>query len=869
MTEAEIAKGMGMTRNEMTDRRSIAIAQQKQDKILMAQRLRERGWSHEKIGERMGGLNESSVRALLAPGEMEKAQILHTTANMIEEQVNKKGMIQVGSGVEHQLGITRTRLNTAITILKDKGYTAHTIYIPQIGSSDQYTMMKVLAKPGTTLSEVNRNRDQIQLITNHSEDHGRSYLVTQPPISINSRRIRVNYKEDGGDKADGMIYVRPGVDDIRIGANRYGQVRVAVDGTHYLKGMAIYKSDLPPGVDIVYNTKNSNTGRKKDAMKEMEVDENGNINPDNPFGAIVRQVHDEHGKVNSAMNMVGSPNKPGSGEEGQWDTYSRNLSSQVLSKQSPDLIKKQLNLTYDRRIKEFNEINSLTNPIVRKELLVSFADATDSAAVHLQAASLPRQATKVLIPIPSMKPNEVYIPSMRDGERVAIVRFPHAGTFEIPQLTVNNRNREARKLLGTGEGTQKHDAIGIHHRVAEHLSGADFDGDFVTVIPNNKGLIKSTPALEKLKGFDPNVYKIPKGSPVQVISSTRKQHEMGKISNLITDMTLQGADTEKLARAVKHSMVVIDSEKHELDFKRSERDNGILSLKEEYQGRKDGGAKTLISRAGSDARINQRRPRSPKKGGPIDPVTGKKVYEDTGRMVPVRKRITDPATGKKITVDTGVMEPKKTKFERLAITDNAHDLSSGTIQETIYADHSNRLKALANEARKESVPIKGTRRSPSAAKVYAHEVSSLTAKLNLAEKNAPLEKQAQLLAQAHIAQVRQAKPHMTAGEVKKAKQLALNEARNRVGAKKDKVIITQSEWDAIQAAAIGSSKVEKILSNTDVDTIKRYAMPKTTPKLTAAMQSRARTMLDNGYTEAEVADHFNIGLTTLKIGING
>ena len=66
-----------------------------------------------------------------------------------------------------------------------------------------------------------------------------------------------------------MIYVRPGVKDLRIGDKRYGQVRIMVDGTHYLKGMAVYKDDLPPGKDIVFNTNKHNTGRKKDAMKEL------------------------------------------------------------------------------------------------------------------------------------------------------------------------------------------------------------------------------------------------------------------------------------------------------------------------------------------------------------------------------------------------------------------------------------------------------------------------------------------------------------------------------------------------------------------------------------------------------------------------
>ena len=72
------------------------------------------------------------------------------------------------------------------------------------------------------------------------------------------------------------------------------------------------------------------------------------------------------------------------------------------------------------------------------------------------------------------------------------------------------------------------------------------------------------------------IYKLPKDSPIPRMTAARKQQEMGKISNLITDMTIRGANSEELARAVRHSMVVIDSEKHELDFKQSEKDNGIL-----------------------------------------------------------------------------------------------------------------------------------------------------------------------------------------------------------------------------------------------------------------------------------------------------
>jgi hypothetical protein len=860
MSQTEIAKSMGMTTTQLRAKRSIARAQQRQEKILNAERLKEKGWSNVAIGQRMG-IPESSVRALLAPGEKDKADALQVTSSMIKEQVDRKKMVDVGAGVNNQLGITRTRLDNSVAVLKEQGYVVHNIQHPQLGTG-KFTKMRVLAVPGTTLQEVQRNRHQIQQINEYSEDHGRSYTVMQKPISVNSRRIAIRYGDEGGKEADGVIYVRRGAKDLTIGSNNYAQVRIAVDGTHYLKGMAVYKEDLPPGVDLMFNTNKPRTRNKKDVMKEMDLE-----NAENPFGAIVRQVHDpKTGKVISAMNMVGSPTKEGSGEEGHWDTWSRNLSSQTLSKQRPELVEQQLDLTYDRRVREFNEINSLTNPTVRKDLLLKFGDSTDSAAVHLKAAALPRQATKVILPIASIKETEIYAPSMRDGERVALVRFPHAGTFEIPQLTVNNRNREARKILGPSAA----DAVGIHHKVAQHLSGADFDGDTVLVIPNNKRDIRSTPPLEGLKDFDPQKYAIPDDSPIPKISASRKQKEMGKVSNLITDMTVHGAGSDEMAQAVRHSMVVIDSEKHSLDYRQSEKDNGILQLKEKYQGGKIKGASTLLSRAGAVEFVPERIARRASEGGPIDPATGEKKFTPTGRMIPVRKTVKDPLTGKQIRINTGELAPKEVRSKKLAETTDATTLVSKerTRTELLYAEHSNRLKALGNAARKEAVHIKPAPYSPSAKKVYAQEVATLDAKINLAEKNAPLERQAQLIAHERHSLERQANPNMDPDEVTKSKRIALNDARIRTGAHKSRIKVTQAEWNAIQAGAISTNKLEKILNHGDPDTIKALALPKQGTKLSSTQVRRAQSMLKSGYTQIEVADQLGIGLTTLKVGLS-
>lgn len=826
LSQTEIAKGMGITTTQLRAQTTLARATAKQSDINQAQRLKDRGWSNVAIGQRMG-IGESQVRALLAPGAKARIEVLTATSNMLKEQVDSRGYIDIGSGVENHIGVSNTRLAAAVAVLKEQGYEVHTVQVDQLGTgSDQKTLVKVLAPPGTTYRDIASNTDKIQSITKFSEDHGRSYLGLEPVKSIDSKRVAVVYAEDGGAEADGVICVRPGVDDVSLGGSRYAQVRIAVDDTHYLKGMAVYKSDMPPGVDLMFNTNKSNTGNKYDAMKELKKDPStGEIDQDNPFGSTIS-------RQSGVMNVLD--------EEGSWDTWSRTLSSQMLSKQSPALVETQLNVTYERRKDELDEILSLTNPAVKKMLLESYADGADAAAVHLKAAPIRGTASHVILPVNSLKPTEVYAPNYENGTRVALIRHPHGGTFEIPELIVNNNHRDSKKLLG-----QARDAIGINSQVAQRLSGADFDGDTVLVIPNNDRKVKSTPALEGLKNFDPQ-RDYPPVEGMSVLSDARKQMLMGEVSNLITDMTIKGANTSEIARAVRHSMVVIDAEKHKLNYKQSAIDNGINQLKEKYQGRGETGrlkgASTIVSRAKSTVYVPHRRPRPASKGGPVDPDTGRLVWEETG-------------------------QPKRTKTVRLAETSDAHTLSSGTPVEKLYADHSNRLKALANQARKEAVHTPNVKYSSSAAKTYAKEVASLNAKLNVALKNRPLERQAQIVANSVVSAKRKANPGMTKEEDKRMRNQALEAARRRTGAKRQQIEINWDEWNAIQAGAVSNSKLNTILKNSDIDKVRTLAMPRENPVMTTAKQKRAASMISSGYTQAEVAKALGVSLSTLKSDI--
>lgn len=864
LSEPEIAKAMGFASldkegnlrlksdgkpfsngtTQLRVRRTIALNAVKAERAAQVEKLAAKGMGATAIARQLGLKNESVVRALLAPGQKEKNAIIDSTRTLIRDAVKQKGLVDVSAGAEHLIGVSRSKFDAAIMMLHEEGYITHYVQVPQLGTSHD-TNMKVLSKPGVTYSQVLKKRDTIDQIGAYSEDGGSTFTKIVEPTSISSKRVAVKWKEDGGDEADGMIYVRPGVHDTSLGASHYAQVRVAVDGTHFLKGMAIYKDDLPKGVDLEFHTAKSRSSDKHDAMKAMKQDAEGRTD-------FLKSVTRQHG----VMNIVN--------EEGFWEGNSHNLSSQMMSKQPLKFAKQQLDVNYEQKKKEFDAIKLLTNPVVRRKLLEEFSDAADKSAVDLEAAGLKGTSTQVILPLSKIKPTEIYAPNYKQGERVALVRHPHGGIFEIPDLVVNNNNPAAKKAFGN-----LRDAVGIHYTVAKKLSGADFDGDTVLVIPNNRGQVKHAPALDSLMNFEPKeTYRpyegmrtidggIYKNGKVDYggkqPSGTTKQAEMGKVSNLITDMTIRGASHEEIARAIKHSMVVIDAEKHVLNYKQSELDFGIKELKRKWQaqpGKKTYGASTIVSAAGARVDIRER-----KQLVKTDPKTGRLLYTETG------KNFIDKNTGKTVW--------RTQRVERLAITDNAHDLvgKPPTPIELVYADHSNRLKALANEARKVRVNTTVAAYNPSAKKVYAKEAASLKAKLLIAKRNAPLERQAQIVGNALYKARLDANPNMDRETKKKIKGQMLDLGRHRTGATKIRVDITQEEWNAIQAGAISSGMLSDILDNANMKIVRDYATPKRVHMMTTSKTSRARTMLTQGYTQADVAAQLGVSLTTLKVAL--
>ena len=843
-TEKQIADELHLSTTDLRMQVRVAKHERRALQADRARSLREDGKTLDEIASILGYANDSSVRALLNENTAANKNKAQATAEILKKELAEKGAIDVGTGVERQLGVSTGVLQEALFILETEGYNRYGVGVPQVNDPKKRTITPVISVPEIDQREVYQNLDLVKSVGDyHSTDGGESWDKREYPASIDSSRVKILYGDEGGALKDGVIEIRRGVADLDLGDSHYAQVRILVDGTHYLKGMAMYSDDMPDGADIVFNT-NKHTGTPKmDVLKKIQDD------PDNPFGALIKANGQSHYIDADGNEKLSAINKLK--EEGDWDKMSKNLSSQFLSKQPIQLIKKQLDLTYADAADEFSEICSLNNPTVKRKLLLDFADECDSAAVHLKAAALPRQSTQVILPLNAMKETEIFAPNYRDGEKVVLIRYPHGGTFEIPELTVNNKNPTAVSILGKNI----RDAVGINPKVAERLSGADFDGDQVVVIPTGGRVkIQSTPALKDLKDFDPKTdYSTEGKTGVRLLAKgAATQRQMGEISNLITDMTLKGATEPEIARAVKHSMVV----KHKLDYRQSEKDNGIAELKKKYQGFDDetghhGGASTLLSRRKQDVEVPERQG-----SGVIDPLTGKVVYKESGRTY------VDPRTGKTVAATT--------KVKRILAVDDVRSMSSGTLQEEAYADYANKMKDLANKARLEYKATPTLKRSASAAKAFEPEVNRLMAALKVAQLNAPLEREAQRIANARVKAKVQANNITDKDEISKIRRAAISDARNSTGAsgKRTRITISDGEWTAIQSGAISDTTLSEILRYAEPKTVRERATPRRTTQLSDARVSRIKAMANSGHTNAEIAEALGISTSAVSKYLN-
>lgn len=887
---------------QRTEKRKVDI--QRAEKV-----LKECGGNVSEAARKLGMKNESSLRSLLDPISKSRTDKYTNTAEMLKKKVDEKWPLDVGTKTELYWGITDSTKKVAIKMLEKEGYKKYWIPMEQPGTGKKTNIM-VIAPPDASFSDVYKKRFEIASVQEFTPDEGKTWWTPEFPESLDSKRIMVRYAEEGGKEKDGVIELRKGVEDLSLGNSIYSQVRIAVDGTSYAKGMAIYGDDeefakLPKGVDVIVNT-NKKVGTPlidtsatynpengvwsgKEVLKRMKIDnKTGEVDRENPFGATIKSEKEKDG-ILMAGGQSHYLDKDGKEklspinkitDEGDWDNWSKNLSSQFLSKQPLKLINQQIDLSVADKKVELDEIRNLTNPVIKKKLLEEYASGCDHNAAKLSTKGVKNQAFQVIIPVTSLKDDEVYAPRFDDGDTVALIRYPHAGIFEIPILKVNNKQKHAKSVIGNAT-----DAVGINSKVAEQLSGADFDGDTVVVIPlaSNRLKVQSSKPLEGLIGFEgKDLYKLPDDAPQ--MKNRTKQNEMGRVTNLITDMTVQGANEDEICRAVKHSMVVIDAEKHHLDYKKSAKDNNIEALKQEYQNissktGKAGGASTIFSRSSSKVQIPER-----KEVNDLNKMTpqeqkrwknGEVIYHPTGNKI--IKRIDNPSSmtpqelalhqaGKKVYRTTD--KDRQMEVYRMDTVRDATELvrDKSNPKEMAYANYANSLKQLANEARKEARNIKPIMVDPTAKKTYAEEVASLNRKLRLAEMNSPRERQAIMIADAMVEEKVKSNPDMDYEHRQKFKAQALTKARAQVGAGKEKIVIDDREWEAIQANAVTSNTLSRILNNTDQEAFKKRATPRNQQtSLSDAKIAMIKSMSASGmYTQKEIADRLGISVSTVS-----
>ena len=363
--DTAIAKSMGLSSTQFRAEVGIATDTRRMYEVSRAQALRDKGLGNTAIGREMG-ISESTVRSLLDPKAESRMKAAKGAADFIRNRINETGkFIDVGVGTEYELNVSSEKLEQALHILKNEGYPTYNFRVAQATNAGQMTTIKAICPPGTQYKDVYNNLDKVTSLKEYiSRDGGATFEKKfHYPASLDSKRMMVRYMEDGGIERDGTVEIRRGLKDLSLGESRYSQVRILVDGTHYIKGMALYSDDMPDGVDVIFNT-NKKRGtpalgpKDNTVLKPIKKDD-----PDNPFGSLIKDVEKGgqywYDDPSTGERKLGLINKRS--DEGDWSDWKDAVPSQFLSKQSLSLAKRQLTLAANDRYEEFNRICEINN----------------------------------------------------------------------------------------------------------------------------------------------------------------------------------------------------------------------------------------------------------------------------------------------------------------------------------------------------------------------------------------------------------------------------------------------------------------------------------------------------------------------------
>lgn len=363
-SETEIANSLDMSTTELRAYKAIATNERRANLVRTARSLKEDGLNNSEAARKMG-VAESTFRSLLDEDSENNMNEAKTVAKLIKNQIDKKGIIDVGEGVELEIGTSKEKLNQALVILEAEGYPSYSGGVPQATNPGKQTVVKVIGPKGTehkdfyNYKNVHSYGDYLLDEVDIGDTSRKGFVF---PSSMDSSRLKIRYadEDDGyghtGVERDGVIEIRPGVADLSLGEAKYSQVRILVDGDRYLKGMAVYSDNIPDGYDVVFNTNKSSSVSKRDVLKEVKYTDSSKkeIDKDNPFGSLIKEdggqsyYTDKNGE--KKLSLINKRS-----DAGDWEDWSNALPSQFLSKQPMKLIKN--NWDWQKRIKKMSSMN--------------------------------------------------------------------------------------------------------------------------------------------------------------------------------------------------------------------------------------------------------------------------------------------------------------------------------------------------------------------------------------------------------------------------------------------------------------------------------------------------------------------------------
>ena len=148
MTEKDLMEYFKITSTDLRRQIRVAKHERRDLEVARAKSLREDGLSLAEIAQKMGYANDSSIRSLLNESTAINKNRAYVTADILEKELQTKNMLDVGAGVEQELGVTKGVLDEALFIMNTRGYDIYPVGMSQVTNNKQQTIMTVLAKEG-------------------------------------------------------------------------------------------------------------------------------------------------------------------------------------------------------------------------------------------------------------------------------------------------------------------------------------------------------------------------------------------------------------------------------------------------------------------------------------------------------------------------------------------------------------------------------------------------------------------------------------------------------------------------------------------------------------------------------------------------